>query len=602
MSQPEAFVGSLDDDDQGSELPLYDTPRAQSTLTDPNRYDGLATSEERGAPDLYVLAVSRLGYGHKHGQRAEWNALGANEQERWDNYLKQQLDPDNNDGADAFPGHPGTIDDSDYTTRKAAAGYQTLDLTLHELWRDYERDLLGVTSSNDPQEECELDWFLRSIYTKRQLEQTMTEFWVDHFNIYSVESPTESIWPDWVKMLSGHAFGNFHSLLYDTAHHPAMLYYLDQYTSQFAGPNENYARELVELHTLGAENYLGVLPQAAVPNTKWAAYSAQLGGLFHPTLGIPDGYVDNDIFQAAAALAGWTFEGAPGTGAGETDGPTGGEYFFETDWHPNTAQMTCLGFGVINIQSTTPRALRGDRVLEMLAYHPGTARHVCRKLVRKFVSEAAADQDTPGSLVHTAADVFFTERNSPVQIRKVLEHIFASTEFLNSFGSKIKRPFEVIVSMLRATRAHFDFSLGGDETSSFLSHFGRTGHRPFRWSPPDGYPDVRGNWETAAPRVMTWRMGQWFADTRTDADNLFMPIRTITPGSVPRTPNGLVDYWLDRIFPQGVSASYREEIVDFMAQGFNPDTTLIIEDNNSTEWRLQMMIALIMATPEFSER
>jgi len=557
-------------------LPLYQSPRVTPRLTD--RRGGLVARSERGStPDLFVLCSNRLGYGPTSGQKAEWNALGASQEARFTSYINQQLDP-------------GSIVDTDYQSRRTAAGYVTLDKSLHELWIEYERDLAGVTDSNDPQEECELDWFLRAIYSKRQLEQVMTEFWVDHFNINSRESPTDSLWPSWVELLRSNAFGNFRSLLGQTAEHTTMLYYLDQYTSSFAGPNENYCRELFELHTLGAENYLGVVPQTSVGSALWSSYAANLSSVF-PT-GIPDGYVDNDVFQAAQAFSGWTYR----TGDSTTPGELAGEFFFDSARQPNTAQMTVLGFGVTNIPSTTPPPQRGRDILDLLAFHPGTARHVCRKLVRKFVQD-----DPPQSLVDSAADVFIAQRDAADQLKQVMLHILTSNEFRNSFGAKIKRPFGLVVSMLRATKAHFDWTMGGDQTGGFMYRFERTGHRPFRWRPPDGYPDVREKWETASPRVMSWRLGQWLCAVRDTNTNLFMPINARTPGSVARTPNALVDYWLNRIFARPMSFAYREEVVDFLGQGFNPDSSLNLTATEVEE-RLQMMMALIMATPEFCER
>ncbi|MEM6988795.1 MAG: DUF1800 family protein, partial [Pseudomonadota bacterium] len=239
----------------------------------------------------------------------------------------------------------------------------------------------------------------------------------------------------------------------------------------------------------------------------------------------------------------------------------------------------------------------GERILEMLAYHPGTAQHIAGKLCRRFVGDYPSQ-----ALIDGAADVFWNNRYEDDQIALTLRFIFESTEFKESFGLKIKRPFEVITSMLRATGGVFEWTLTNSQTTSLINEFSRTGHRPFRWRAPDGYPDARANWETAAPRVMTWRLAQYLARIDTSEDVLILPMNQLTPGSVPRTPNALVDFWIDRFFPQGVSADFREEVVDYMAQGFDPDLEIPMASGTSNEWRFQMLMSLLTSTPEFCER
>ena len=130
--------------------------------------------------------------------------------------------------------------------------------------------------------------------SRRQLAEVLADFWHNHFNVYGPDSWAAPVWSHWDRVvIRGNALGNFRTMLGQVAEHPAMLYYLDNYTNTSAGPNENWARELFELNTLGAENYLGVKRQADVP----------VDGA-----GAPTGYVDDDVFEATRCFTGWTFD------------------------------------------------------------------------------------------------------------------------------------------------------------------------------------------------------------------------------------------------------------------------------------------------------
>ena len=570
--------------------PTRDTPR----LTDPHPGVTRGSGSSRGSTaDLFVLATNRLGFGPRHGQRSEWNGLGVDDESRYAAYLAEQLDP-------------GSITDTTYQNERAAGGFQSLDLSQNLQWRTF---LEGGGDSDRPQQEAEIDWFLRAVHSKRQLEMVMTDFWSDHFNVYSREWPTYGTWPSWLDGLKARAFGNFRDLLGFTSEHPAMLYYLDQYTSEFPRPNENYLRENFELHTMGAENYLGAaMDQIDVPAWPYddlvpngtagnpagdlATHNGQ--PLFDHPNGIPLGYVDPDVFAAARAFVGYTFD----FGVDNLD-PDAGLFYFDEGRHDLFQHMSVLNFQVNNIDGGVLAPDRGPRILDMLAFHPGTARHICRKIARRFVAD-----DPPQSLVDSAAQIFIAQRDSPDQIKQVLQHILESTEFKTSFGQKLKRPFEVAVSIIRATGATFDWSWDGDRTGDFLYRIERTGNRPFRWSAPDGFPDVREKWETAAPRVMTWRLGQWMCSIRKVSGNWFLDVDNRTPGSVARTPEGLATYWINRIFQRTMPTDFVNEVIDYLAQGYGPHLPLNIEPATTTEdeERLQMMIALLMSTPEFCEK
>ena len=133
--------------------------------------------------------------------------------------------------------------------------------------------------------------FLRGVYSKKQLVEVLADFWHNHFNVYFWQDDGVPLLVSYNRdVLRTHLLGNFRQMLEAVATHPSMLYYLNQNNSSDAGPNENFTRELFELHTLGAENYLGVRD----PNT-----------VEKDANGIAIGYVDNDVYEAARALTGW---------------------------------------------------------------------------------------------------------------------------------------------------------------------------------------------------------------------------------------------------------------------------------------------------------
>jgi hypothetical protein len=504
-----------------------------------------------------------MGFGPRPGDKAAFNALGSTPQERIEAYVAQQLDP-------------ASIDDSDLEARMAIANYDSIDLSsdpdtyLQTLWAWYMNDdgaPGGRNSTSIPRDELVRATFMRAMYSKRQLLEVLTGFWHDHFNVYADRSSwTRSTMPHLDLLLRTHALGNFRTMLEQVARSPAMLNYLDNYTSSNGGPNENYSRELFELHTLGAENYFGVMPQSQVPTD---------GN------GRPLGYVDADVFESTRCFTGWSF-----SFGSEGDGDTG-LFYYRASWH-DRFQKTVLG----NFLAADQTDLKDGRdVLNFLASHPGTGRHIARKLCRKLIAD-----DPPQSVVDAAAAVFTAQWQAPDQLKQVLETILLSNEFKTTWGEKIKRPFEIAVSAMRAARTQFILKMDDSDTNSFLWRYYGTGQWPFGWPAPNGYPDVRGAWKSMTPRVMSWRLCGWLVDFYNN-DEFYLNILGQTPSSA-RSANALADFWIDRILGRAIDPADREEIVDFMAQGFNPDFELDFSDEDTKD-RLRSMVGLIFMSPDF---
>lgn len=544
---------------------------------------GAARSEPLGEPppSMAVLALNRMGFGPRPGDIAAFNALGPNDDARLSAYVTQQLAP----GADS--------DDSEYWNRRNGLaghpnpGFATLGTTLQQLWQTYRTG--GGTPGNRPVQEVRLDTLLRMVHSRWQLREVMVDFWMNHFNVYGFESYTQETFVHWNRdVIRANAFGNFRVLLEAVARSTTMLYFLDNYTNTRSGPNENWARELFELHTLGAENYLGVGNPTTVPaGDPWPAGSPWPG---QPA---PAGYVDNDVYEAARCFTGWGVDTTTGL-------------FAYTDANHDRFSKSVLHFGVLNIPADQGPEVDGETVLDLLAHHPGTARHIARKLCRRFVAD-----DPPPALIDAAAQTFLDNVGSPSQIRSVLATILTSPEFKESWGGKVKRPLEWTVSALRATSAAWLFGFTSQDplttepdTSSLISRQTRTGQNLFARVPPDGFPDRREAWAGTNTRVQCWRLAGWLLDQR-DESRPGSPYRSdlvgITLASLPagqRSANQIVDFWIGRVLGRTIDLVDRGEVVDMLAAGASPNTQLDLTVA-SVASRLRSTVALILMIPDF---
>jgi len=513
------------------------------------------------APNGAAVALNRMGFGPRPGDIDAFNALGGNDTARLQAYVTQQLDPD-------------SISDTELDTKLAAAAFTTLDKSLVELWADHVVADPPYAERMQPLHETEHATFLRAIYSKRQLFEVMVEFWHNHFSVYGHEFNIGPVWVHYDRdVIRPHALGNFRQLLEDNARSTAMLIYLDNYANSADGPNENYARELFELHTLGADAYLGVLPKEDVP----------LG-----PGGIPIGFVDEDIFAATRALTGWTVRNRSwDPSIGDT-----GEFLYYANWHDNDPKH----FLSVNIPGSQPDMKDGLDLLDALASHPATARFIATKLCRRLIGDFP-----PPGVVDAAAAIFAANVSHPQQIKLVVEAILTAPEFLSTWGEKSKRPFEIAVSALRALNGDFNFQLEDGDTGTLMWRYSNTGHELFGWHPPNGYPDIRFAWQSTTPRVMTWRMTNWFADEQDDLDNYRLDAVGQTPAGV-RSANDLVDFWVDRIFGRPLEIADRAELVAFMAQGFLPSLDLPLDTDEDTRTRLQSLVGLMFMAPDFLRR
>ncbi len=313
----------------------------------------------------------------------------------------------------------------------------TLNMPASELAALEERGL--------PVSELVQSTLLRAAYSRRQLYEHMVNFWSNHFNIYVLKKQDRFLKSvDDREVIRPHALGNFRDLLSASMHSPAMLVYLDNASSTNKGPNENYSRELMELHTLGVNG----------------------------------GYTQDDVSEVARSLTGWS-------ATGPRSGQEIGRFIFRENSHDDGAKK------ILGVDFPAGQGIQdGEQLVDLLANHSSTADYISYKLIRRFVSDSP-----PPALVSRVSSAF---QASQGDLRAVLKTILFSEEFRASLGLKLKRPFEYVVSAIRQTNANAKFD---KPTSKMLRQMGQT---PFFWPAPNGYPDVGAAWLNSNDLLTRW--------------------------------------------------------------------------------------------------
>ncbi|GAB6196470.1 DUF1800 domain-containing protein [Lysobacter xanthus] len=520
-----------------------------------------------------VRMLRNLSFGPTRASIAEFQGLGTTDLQRLANWVDWQLDY-------------RTIDDSAVDARLSRAGYATLGKTLQQLWADHVAPNPAWEVRMLPALEMQRASFVRATYSRRQLFEMTVDFWRDHFSIFGYDYSAGPVSPHYERdVLRKNAFGNFRTMLEDVATSPSMLYFLDNYANRKSGQNENWARELLELHTLGAENYFGFQDPATLPRDPMDA-------------NYPAGYTDIDVYEVAAAFTGWTLRDGNWQYPTENDGT----FVYRAAWH-DTNPKTILGRTLYPEQ---PDMKDGRDVLDRLASHPAVARHVCMKLIRRFIG------DTPSeSLVWSAATVFRDNWQAPDQIARVLRHILNSTDMYNAWGAKTRKPFTAIVAAMRAAGSDWTLATTGDRSNEFVWRFGFTGHTPLGWPAPNGYPDVTGPWSGSNTFGQTWKMLDWLTDTTENGFTLLPVLQNTRAEVASWTANNLVDYWSQRLLGYPLDAARRQVIAKFMAQNGDPATYVIADTEawsgsdlkkHYNQSRLKSMVSLILLSPEFLSR
>src|SRR6185369_9007306 len=412
--------------------------------------------------------------------------------------------------------------------------------------------------------ELQASRILRAVYSERQLQEVMVDFWTNHFNIFANKGADRWLLPAYDRdTIRPNALGKFSTLLQATAQSPAMLFYLDNFQSvspnanqgrrggllqqlrpqqqqqqpqqrQRRGINENYARELMELHTLGVDG----------------------------------GYTQKDVQEVARCFTGWTIFQPRGGGAAvnammsEAGRRNAGTFFFNARVHDD-GEKTVLGHKI----PAGGGIKDGLTVLDILAHHPSTAKFIATKLVRHFVSDMP-----PQSLVDRVAATF---TKSDGDIRETLKAIFFSKEFnsTEAYRVKIKRPFELVISAIRTLGADTN---GGPGTHRWIE---RMGEPLYGFQTPNGYSDAAESWVNTGGLLERMNFGLALANNRVQGT-------TVSLANTNGAQAKVMDEYLKTLLAGDISAATREALLKQLEPS-DPATKVV---------------GLILGTPEFQRQ
>jgi uncharacterized protein (DUF1800 family) len=394
--------------------------------------DPVAWPEDSAA--VQVALLNRVSWGANRSSFGDIAALGS---ARW---LDRQLAP----APASLPAEAqAAIDGMTISRRPLSEIAGELERQRRETDRQAYQQELGRLGR-----EAQARTLLRAIYAPNQLQEHMTWFWMNHFNVYQFKGPLRALIGDYEeRAIRPHALGRFRDLLDATARHPAMLIYLDNARNSAGRINENYARELMELHTLGVDG----------------------------------GYSQRDVQELARVLTGFG-----------VDPQSASFHFYPRRHDPGTKAL--LGTTIRN-----GGAGELDQALDLLARHPATARFICRKLAVFFVAD-----EPPPALVERMTQTFGATDGD---IAQVLRTLFVSPEFRASLGAKFKDPMHYTISALRLVLD----SRPLPDAQPVIGALARMGQPLFARPTPDGYPLTRTDWASAGQLTARFEIARGIA-------------------------------------------------------------------------------------------
>ncbi len=372
-------------------------------------------------------ALNRLAFGARPGEVERVAARGV---DRW---IEQQLRPER-------------IDDSAVELRLRS--FETLAMSEADIMKNIYGPLREARKAEDKTPmmrelrgearkvigDLVSQRIIRAAESERQLNEVMVDFWMNHFNVFAGKGVDRFLLTSYERdAIRPNIWGRFEDLLMATAKSPAMLFYLDNARSRSDGLNENYARELMELHTIGVDA----------------------------------GYSQKDVTELARLLTGWSIV-PPQRGSG---------FVFRKPMHDSAAKT------ILGVKFPAGGGIEeGEKMIRLLAVHPATARHIARKLAQRLVSD-----DPPQALVDRVARRFLETRGD---LRETVRAVVTSPEFWDEkyYRAKTKAPFEYSVSAIRA--------VGGRITDArpLARELQKMGQPLYFAQPPTGYSDAADVW------------------------------------------------------------------------------------------------------------
>jgi uncharacterized protein (DUF1800 family) len=531
-------------------------------------------------PTFERTALNRTTFGARDTDEAYVNDIG------WPAWVAEQLNPSSDDDPALTQHLADQLMHIEYEAEETPDGswpavnedrpLVSLTASAEELW---EVSLnAGVTLSYNElsrlEEEVNGTTWIRAVHSRYQLREVMVDFWQNHFSVGRTgDGNLTASLPIYDRdILRPRALGNFREMLEAVASSPAMLLYLDNAFSGAEHPNENYARELLELHTLGANMYRGKTPDL-IP-------AAELYGEFE----VP-GFTDQDVIEASRAFSGWTLEI--------------GQHHVDNTWFPNTGKFFFNEFqhhhgaGDFLGESLAPLAgsiEQGRRVLDMVASHPGTAHFICTKICRRLFGDPV-----PAAVVERAVTAWMDNQQAPDQIKRVMEEILLGGDEIGMLPmQKVRRPFERLIAFLRTT----DTVVNANSWFNYMLSSINDGI--YRWPTPDGRPEDNEYWLTTGATLTTWNLMTALVYMETNQVSLYPQ----TPDDVQGSAIQTVEYWVGRLlgFEPGGNA-INALLEDAMNNGLMD--SLAPQNAEHTEWienNFRQLVTLIATTEAFSYR
>jgi len=631
---------------------------------------------------LHVL--SRLGFGARPGDVERVKKIGI------DKYIEQQLNPSTVDDSVAEAKVKG-LEAFNMTTAEVFAKYPNPGALLRQLEggkaaqadkqaaandnnapkdpdqmtdqerRDRQQKLAELYREYDLRPAGQLlpqivaNRVLRAVYSERQLQEVMVDFWQNHFNVFSGKAAVRWYIPSYERdVLRKNALGNFKDLLTATAQHPAMLFYLDNFESvspnaqqQVANrPGNNRIQEIIrnggqlppqarerlkrERGITDAELDQRIREMRNAPKAQAQQqqkrpqrginenYARELMELH--TLGVDGGYTQKDIVEVAKAFTGWTIADPRGYRkaaakmiqgdeekrqarlqrvAGIPDDVDSGEFFFNDRWHEKGPKLV-LG------QKVDEGGIKdGLKVIDILVNSPRTAKFIARKLAVKFVSDNPSQ-----ALVDRVADAF---HRSSGDIKTTLKALFTDKEFFapENYRAKIKTPFELAISSIRA--------LGADTNGSpaFLAMLNKLGEVPYGYQAPTGYPDTAEDWVNTGALLERLNYAVAVASNRipgttvnlknfqgsSKGQTLDKAVTSILYGEISPTTKATLQKQIDQPLPdvkEGKDLSDSNMDVPNMRPGQGNRQARLLAPSGDPE--VFKVVSLVLGTPEFQRQ
>lgn len=415
---------------------------------------------------------------------------------------------------------------------------------------------------------------LRAIYSERQLNEVMTDFWFNHFNVFIGKGPDRYMITAYERdVIRPHVLGKFKDLLVATAKSPAMLFYLDNWQS--VGPNSDLARYGPQRRPAYMRRgpFIIPRPQPANKNAKNRPsglnenYAREIMELH--TLGVDGGYTQKDVTELAKVLTGWSIE----------QPQRGGDFKFNERAHePGTKYI--LGHKISEHGEG-----EGMDMLDILAHHPSTAKFISKKLAMRFVSD-----QPPQSLIDRMADTFMKKDGD---IREVLRTMFQSPEFwaADAYRAKVKTPLEFVASAVRAS---------GVEVSNampLVQRLNQMGMQLYGMQPPTGYSMKAETWVNSSALVSRMNFALQLGTGR--LSGVTADPQAILHGAAPQDANGALAAMENSILAGDVSTQTHAVIEK---QLDDPQISQRRLDDPQKTPNYGVIAGLIMGSPEFQRR